>query len=177
MSPFAFAQTRMAVPGGGSVIVPSPFDRKPSYPTYADRTGGDVLIGYRNWRSTMSGYPECDGMLGVGRNDKFRDLADFVGSCKSGVSVQWSDADRIPGQAWDGNEKRFERKLSADGGELTQQLSVHRVGFFGTYDEASHLFAVRHGSGVSAALWLYDKHGGVDGARKSAHRIAASFQP
>jgi hypothetical protein len=177
MSPLAFAQARMVVPGGGSVIVPSPFDKKPSYPTYADRAGADVLIGYRNWRATMSGYPECDGMLGVGRNETFRDLSEFVGGCRAGLSVQWSDADRIPGQAWDGNEKRYQRVLSPAGDEMTQQMSVHRVGFFGTYDEPSHLIAVRHGSGVSIALWLYDKHGGVDAARKSAHRIAASFQP
>jgi hypothetical protein len=172
----AFAQTRIALPGGGSVMVPSPFDRKPDYPTYADRAGEGVLIGYRNWRSTMSGHPECDGMLGIGRNDKFRDLPDFVGSCRGGLSIQWSDADRIPGQPWDGNEKRYERQLSPGGAELTQQLAVHRVGFFGVYDESAHLLALRHQSGVSIALWLYDKHGGLDGARKIAQRIAASFE-
>jgi len=173
----AFAQTRMTLPGGGSVIVPSPFDKKPSYPTYADRTGGDVLIAYRNWRSTMSGYPECDGMLCIAHSSKFRDLADFVVSCKAGLSVQWSDSDRIPGQPWDGNEKRYERVLSPASDELTQQLSVHRVGFFSPYDEPSHLVAVRHASGLSIAIWLYDKHGGLNEARKMAHRIAASFQP
>jgi hypothetical protein len=127
----AFAVMRAALPGGGSVIVPSPFDKKPSYPTYADRAGGDVLIGYRNWRSTLSGYLECDGMLGIGRNDRFRGIAEFVSACSGALSVQWSDADRIPGQPWDGNEKRYELQLSADGGEMTQQLAVHRVGFFG----------------------------------------------
>jgi hypothetical protein len=173
----AFAMARMAVPGGGSVIAPSPFDKKPSYPTYADRAGGDVWIGYRNWRSTMSGYPECDGMLGVGRNEKFRDLAEFVASCRAGLSIQWADADKIPGQPWDGNEKRYERVLSPAGDELTQQLAVHRSGFFDVYDEPSHLLAVRHASGISIALWLYDKHGGIKEARKTALRIAASFQP
>lgn len=173
----AFAETRQGLPGGGSVIVPSPFDKKPGYPTYADRTGGNVLIGYRNWRSTLSGYPECDGMLGVARNDMVRDLAEFVVSCRGGLSVQWSDSDVIPGQPWDGNEKKFERVLSPAGDEMTQQLSVHRVGFFRPYDEPSCLFAVRHAAGISIAMWLYKKHGGLDGARKTALRIAASFQP
>jgi hypothetical protein len=178
MSPFAFAQARLALPGGGTVMVPSPFDKKPSYPTYADRTGGDALIAYRTWRSTMSGYPECDGMLAVGHNDKFQNLADFVGSCRAALSVQWGDADRIPGQVWDGNEKRFaaESTSSPDSEEMIQQLAVNRVGFFGTHHEPSHLFAVRHKAGLSIALWLYDKHGGVAGARKTALRIAASFQ-
>jgi hypothetical protein len=177
MSPFAFAQARLALPGGGTVMVPSPFDRKPSYPTYAERTGGDALIGYRNWRSTMSGYPECDGMLAVGRNDRFSDVETFVKSCRGGLSIQWGDADRIPGQPWDGNEKRFtaESTKGPEGDELTQKLAVHRVGFFDVYDEPSHLFAVRHNAGVSIALWLYDKHGGLNGARKTALRIAASF--
>jgi hypothetical protein len=131
MPSFAFADTHVQLPGGGSAVIPSPYDRKPSYPTYADRTSGNAHIGYRNWRSTMSGYPECDGMLAVGRNEKFQDLRDFVGSCRAGLSVQWSDADRIPGQPWDGNEKRWQMELadSAEGGILTQKLAVHRVGF------------------------------------------------
>jgi hypothetical protein len=184
MSPFAFAQARLALPGGGTVMVPSPFDKKPSYPTYADRTGGDALIAYRNWRSTMSGYPECDGMLAVAHSDKFPNLADFVATCRAGLSVQWSDADRIPGQAWDGNEKRYAPESTSspqsgsDGGEeIIQQLAPNRVGFFGTHHEPSHLFALRHNSRLSIALWLYDKHGGVAGARKTVLRIAASLQP
>ena len=178
MSPFAFAQARMALPGGGTVMVPSPFDKKPSYPTYADRLKGDALIAYRNWRATMSGHPECDGMLAIGRNDRFSDLDAFVRSCRGGLSIQWADADRIPGQAWDGNEKRYvaESTSGPDGEEMIQQLAVHRVGFFDVYDEPSHLFAVRHNTGVSIALWLYNKHGGLNGARKTALRIAASFQ-
>src|SRR5262249_31307542 len=156
-----------ALPGGGSVQLPSPWNGKPSYPTYADRAGSDVLIGYRNWRSTMSGHPECDGMLGVGRSEKFPGLENFVRTCRAALSIQWSDADRMPGQAWDGNEKRWqlETQTGPNGPELVQQLAVHRVGFFGVYDEASHLYAVQYVSGVSVAMWLYDKHGGVDGAR------------
>lgn len=179
MSPFAFAQARLPLPGGGSVIVPSPYDRKPSYPTYGEKIADEVLVGYRNWRSTMSGYPECDGMLGVSRTERFRDLERFAGTCRAGLSVQWSDADRIPGQAWDGNEKRYPTESSngPDGPELIQQLAVHRVGFFGVYDEPAHMYAVQHRSGVSIALWLYDKHGGVATARRISQRIAASFEP
>ena len=55
-------------------------------------------------------------------------------------------------------------------------MAVHRVGFFSVYDEAAHLYAVAHRRGVHVAVWLYDKHGGVAGARKLADKIAASFQ-
>ncbi len=178
MSPFAFAQARLPLPGGGSVVVPSPYDRKPSYPTYGEKIADEVVVGYRNWRSTLSGYPECDGMLGVGRTDRFSDLAGFARTCRAGLSVQWSDADRIPGQAWDGNERRYQTELSngPDGPEMIQRLAVHRVGLFGVYDEPAHMYAVQHRAGVSVALWLYDKHGGVANARKISQRIAASFE-
>lgn len=178
MSPFASAQARLPLPGGGSVIIPSPYDRKPSYPAYGERIAKKVRVGYRNWRSTMSGYPECDGMLGVGRAERFKDLTAFMQTCRAGLSIQWGDADRIPGQAWGGDEKRYETESSNghDGPELIQQLSVHRVGFFDVYDEPAHMYAIQHRSGVSVALWLYDKHGGVAGARKISQRIAASFE-
>ena len=97
MSPSAFAQARLPLLGGGSVVVPSPYDRKPSYPTYGEKIAGEVLVGYRNWRSTMSGHPECDGMLGVGRTERFGDLVAFIQTCRAGLSIQWGDADRIPG--------------------------------------------------------------------------------
>ncbi|HKU71996.1 MAG TPA: hypothetical protein VJQ51_14275 [Burkholderiales bacterium] len=57
-----------------------------------------------------------------------------------------------------------------------QQLAVHRVGFFDVYDEPAHLFAVQHKVGLSIAVWLYDKHGAVSGARRLASRIASSFE-
>lgn len=178
MPPSASAQSRSAIPGGGSVIIPSPYNRKPSYPAYSERIAGRALIGYRNWRSTLSGYPECDGMLGVARSDGFRDLADFVQTCRAALSIQWSEADRIPGQPWDGNEKRYQAESldGTDGPQLIQRLAVHRVGFFGVYDEAAHMFAVQHKAGLSIAVWLYDKHGGVSAGRKISQRIAASFE-
>ena len=37
MFSFAFAQTRVALPGGGSVIVPAPYRSKTDYPNDSDR--------------------------------------------------------------------------------------------------------------------------------------------
>ena len=174
----AFAETRTALPGGGSVVIPSPYKTKTDYPNYA-KDIDDALIGYRNWRSTMSGHPECDGMLGVGRAEKFRDLKHFVGACRAGLSIQWRAADAIPGQPWDGKEKRY-RESEAPGPhglERTSQLSVSRVGWWSQYNEPARLYAVQHAAGVNIAIWLYDKHGGEDGARRIARAIAESFQP
>jgi hypothetical protein len=174
---FAYAQSRSPLPGGGSVAVPSPYRTKPDYPTYANRAD-NVLVAYRNWRSTMSGHPECDGMVAVGLSERFQSLESFASTGRAALSIQWGDADRIPGQAWDGNERRYtaERRDGDSGPELVQQLAVHRVGFFGVYDEPAYMFAEQHRSGLSIAVWIYSKHGGISGARKIASRIASSFE-
>ena len=174
---FAFARTRTPLPGGGSVVVPGPYKSKTDYPNYANRAP-EALIAYRKWDSTMSGYPECDGMVAVSRPDRFESLDRFVQRAGAALSVQWSDATKIPGQPWDGNEKHYplERGDGPNGQELTRQMAVHRVGFFKVYDEPAQLYAVAHRRGVHVAVWLYDKHGAVTGARKLADKIAASFQ-
>jgi len=174
---FAFAETRTALPGGGSAVIPSPYKTKADYPNYA-KDIDDAVIGYRNWRSTMSGHPECDGMIGVGRAEKFRDLKHFVGTCRAGLSIQWRAADTIPGQPWDGKEKRYQESEAPGphGPERTCQLSVVRVGWWSQYREPARPYAVQHAAGVSVAIWLDDKHGGEDGARWMAHRLAESFQ-
>ncbi len=175
----AFAQARAALPGGGSVSVPSPYVTKPKYPAYSERVADKVLIGYRSWRSTMSGHPECDGMIAIGRSDRFGSVEDFVGTGRVGLSIAWGDADRVPSVRWGEDTQRYraERREGENGPELIQQLSVHRVGFFDVYDEPAHMFAVQHKFGLNVGVWLYDKHGGIAGARKLASRIVASFKP
>ena len=177
-APLAFAQSRSALPGGGSVAVPSPFLVKTSYPNYADRVP-DALVAYRNWDSTLSGQPDCDGMLAVGLPARFASLDRFVQQAGAALSGLWSASSEIPGQRWDGKEKHYpvERAEGADGPERTRQLAVRRSGWLGTYEEPAHLYAVAHRRGLHVAVWLYDKHGGVAGARRLAGELAASFQP
>lgn len=169
----------MNVPGGGSVAIPSPYDRKPSYPTYGERAGDKVLFAYRNWRSTMSGHPECDGLVTVALAQAFPDLRDFKSTCSVGLSIQWAHADEIPGQRWTGDEKRYpvEERDGPDGPELVQLLSVHRVGFFGVYDDAALMYVAGFRNGVHIGVWITDKQGGARRAAKIVDRIAASFQP
>ena len=174
---FAFAQTRTPLPGGGSIVLPSPYRSKTEYPNYANRVP-DALIAYHNWDSTLSGHPDCDGMLAVGLPARFESFDRFVQQSAAALSIQWGDATKIPGQRWDGKEKHYpmERGDGPEGPERTRQMAVPRSGWFSTYDEAAHLYAVAHRRGLHIAVWLYDKHGAVRGARKLADQIAASFQ-
>lgn len=175
--PVAQAQARSPVPGGGSVAVPSPFRVKTDYPNYADRVP-DALVAYRNWDSTLSGHPDCDGMLAVGLPSRFASLDRFVQQAGAALSGLWGASTQIPGQRWDGKEKHFplERAEGPEGPERTRQLAVPRSGWLGTYEEPSHLYAVAQRRGLLVATWLYDKHGGLDGGRRLAAQLAASFQ-
>ena len=177
-APLAFAQARAALPGGGSVAVPSPFLVKTSYPNYAVRAP-DALVAYRNWDSTLSGHPDCDGMLAVGLPARFASLDRFVQQAGAALSTLWSAASEIPGQRWDGKEKHYpiERADGPDGPERTRQLAVRRSGWFSTYEEPAHLYAVAHRKGLLVAAWVYDKHGGVAGARRLAGEVVASWRP
>lgn len=177
MFSFAFAQARTPLPGGGSVVLPSPYRSNTEYPNYAHHVP-DALIAYNKWDSTISGHPDRDGMVAVALPARFESFDRFVQQAPAALSSRWSAATTIPGQRWDGKEKQFpiERGDGPEGPERTRQLAVTRSGWFSTYDEPAHLYAVAHRRGLHIAVWLYDKHGGVRGARKVADQIAASFQ-
>lgn len=176
-APLAFAQARSPLPGGGSVAVPSPFLVKTSYPNHADRVP-DALVAYRNWDSTRSGQPDCDCMIAVGLPSRFASLDRFLQQAGAALSTLWGAASEIPGQRWDGKEKHYpiERAEGPEGAERTRRLAVPRVGWFSTYEEPAHLYAVAHRRGLLVAAWVYDKHGGVDGGRLIAAQLVASYQ-
>lgn len=163
---------------GGEVRIPSPYVTDTKYPGYADRAA-PVTIAYRNWRSTMSGHPDCDGMIALSNAREFPGLRDFVIQARAGLSISWGDADRMPKQAWTGNEKRYQMVEGSgpNGREITQTLAVHRVGWFDVYDEMSVMYAVSHRVGLMAAVWMFDKHGGLRRAQRFADEMAATFKP
>ena len=170
----------MDVPGGGSVLIAEPYNRAPDYPTYAQKRGlnDEMRVAYRNWRSTMSGHPECDGMIAVGRTERFESLRHFMVTARGGLSIQWSDADRIPGQKWTGDEKRYpiEERGSPVGSEMIQLLAVHRVGWLDVYDDPALMYIVGDRNGLNIAIWITNKQGGAKRALQHVDRIAASFQ-
>ncbi len=160
------------------MILPPPYDRAPSYPTYGERVADKVLIGYRNWRPTMSGHPECNGLIAVGRADRFDSLRDFMGTGRVGLSINWAHADKIPGQPWTGDEKRYpvEERDGSGGPELLQLLSVHRVGFFGVYDDPALMYVAGNRGEVHLGVWIANRNGGAKRAQQIADSIAASFE-
>lgn len=170
----------MDLPGGGSVLIAEPYNRKLSYPTYAERNevSSDMLIAYRNWRSTMSGHPECDGVIAVGRIERFGTLKDFVLKARGALSIQWSAADTVPGTAWTSAERRYplEEREGESGPELVQALAVHRSGWLDVYDDPALLYAAGNRNGLNIAIWITNKQGGARRALQHANRIAASFQ-
>ncbi len=177
---FGLSNTRKNLPGGGSVLVPEPYNRPPRYPTYAERNdlGADMLVAYRNWRSTLSGHPECDGMIAVARAERFGSLRDFMQSARGGLSIHWSDADRIPNQAWDGNEKRYpaEESDTPEGPQILQILSVGHTGWLKPYDLPALMYVAGNRNGLHLAVWIANAHGGAKKAQRLVNAIAASFE-
>ncbi len=168
----------MNVPGGGSVLMPEPYNRKPSYPAYSARVADKVLIGYRNWRSTMSGHPECDGMISVGLAAEFESLRAFMTTSCAALSIQWGAADTVVGTAWTGNEQRYpvEERDGDEGPELIQLLAVHRVGWLDVYDDMALMYVAGNRNGLHVGVWITNKHGGARRATSLVQRIAHSFQ-
>ncbi len=169
----------MNVPGGGSVSIPEPFNRKPRYPVYGERVADKVLIRYRNWRSTFSGHPECDGMISVGRASMFESLRAFMGISRVGLSIQWKAADTVVGTAWTADELRYpvEEREGEDGPELVQLLAVHRVGWLDVYDDMGLMYVAGNRNGLNVGVWITDKHGGARRASSLVEHIAGSFEP
>ncbi len=159
--------------------MPEPYDRPPRYPAYSARVADKVLIGYRNWRSTMSGHPECDGMIGVGHVDEFDSLRAFMGTCRGALSIQWSAADTVAGTGWTANEQRYpvEERDGEHGPELVQLLSVGRVGWLDVYDDPALMYVAGNRGDIHVGVWITNKHGGAKRAVSLVRRIAASFQP
>lgn len=139
----------------------------------------DALVAYRNWDSTLSGQPDCDGMVAVGLPARFAALDRFVQQAGAALSALSGASSELPGQRWDGKEKHspFERADGPDGPERTRMPAVPRSGGFSTYHEPAHLYAVAHRRGLLVAAWIYDKHGGVDSGRKLAAQLVATYQP
>jgi len=162
----------------GSVLMPEPYNRKPSYPTNAARVADEVLVGYRNWRSTLSGHPECDGMVAVGLASEFEDLRAFMNTCHGALSIQWGAADTVPGTAWTANEQRYpvEERDGEEGPELVQLLAVHRVGWLDVYDVPALMYVAGDRNGLHVGVWITNNQGGARRAVWLVQRIMSSFE-
>ena len=166
---------RIDAPGGGSVIIPAPYEAfLPG--DYRHRDTG-AINAYRRYRSTMAGTNECDGALAVGRPSNFKDLAEFVRYNRGALTTSWSVAHESEGR-WYGRPERFPEiaQDGPNGPELIGKLSVHLVGMLKVYDAPGALYAVNDRRGVMIAIWIFDRHGGERRARRLADDIAASWE-
>lgn len=172
---FALRAKCAPLPGGGDVLVPSPYEPVLEGDYRWRDTGG--LTAYRHYRSMLSGTSECDGMIAIARKDAHEDFKSFVSASRGGLTTRWSYADENEGRWYGKPDERYpvERRMGTQGEELTGPLKVHMVGFFGVYDKPARFFAIDHAAGLRVAVWIFDSHGGEAKARRMADEIAESF--
>lgn len=60
---------------------------------------------------------------------------------------------------------------------MVQLLSVHRVGFFGVYDDPAVMYVAGFHNGVHVSVWIMNRDGGIRRAVRLVDRSAASFRP
>lgn len=173
-APAFAAPARTAVPGGGSVILPSQY--KPFPPGHHRYRETDAINAYRRYHSTMAGTNESDGMIAVALPAKYEGLAHFVRYERGALTSRWSNANESEGR-WYGKPEKYPETagVGPNGDEIIGQLQVHTVGWT-VYDAPAKLYAVNDRRGVMIAVWILDKHGGEKRARKYAESIAKSFQ-
>ncbi len=164
---------RGSIPGGGTVIVPTPYKQRTTPDTRSD--DGRALIAYRKLHSTMAGTTECNGMIAVALPSEVGKLGDLVGTGRANLTTRWAFANESEGR-WYGKPERWAEvaRQGPNGEELVGPLKVHTVGWR-VYDDPACLYAVNDRRGVMIAIWILNRHGGETRARRYAGRIAASF--
>ena len=165
------AQLRIGLPGGGSVHTPRYYasDQRRSF-----RASSIAL--YRKLKHTLGGYEECDGLINVARRDAFSDLDVFATETESAATTRWLHGDHKPGWTSFVSEKFPVRRSEGPAGcELIQELTVNMSGMFKATVNVAWRVALEHRAALLVQVWLFEKHGGVAGARKLADEIAASF--
>ncbi len=166
-----------ALPGGGRVTVPSGYRQMLPSDTYFE-DGVKAMIAFKKWRTTMSGYPECDGMIAVSREADHRDLDSFCTNVRAMLTSQWAEAHERPETRFRDTPSQYfpiQRASGPAGAELWRALSVHRVGFFDVYDKPATQYARLDRKGVMIGVWIFESDGGLKRARKLANDIAGSY--
>lgn len=168
---------RSAVPGGGSVLIPSPF-RPVAASDYFHEPDAEALIAYRNRRYRASGSAECDGMIAVALTTRHASLAAFELKARAALTTSWAFADRQPAP-WGEDRGSFPLVLTEgpEGPEATRELALHLVGWFGTYAKPARFYARESRAGIRIGVWIFDSHGGIARARTLAAAIAATYAP
>ena len=178
-SAFSFWKTtRTPLSQGGSIVLPSDYKAVVAGEFNHDDSIS-AMIAYRKYRSTLAGSWECDGMVAVSHAKHHESLLKFEQSAHAALTTSWAYADLKPG--WFGGEHSSFPMQKADGlhgPELERELVVHVSGFWDVYDKPARMFAMHHReSGLMIAIWIFDSHGGLNRARRTAADIVKSFAP
>jgi hypothetical protein len=162
---------RIPLPGGGSILAPR------NYATDAQRSFRQKSIAlYRRLHNTLGGYEECDGLINIARRDQFPDLDIFAIEVEKAATTSWEYGNLKPG--WTSFESERFPVGHADGPsgrERSQQLSIKTPGIFKERINVGWRIAIDHKTGLLMQVWLFEKQGGLTGARKLADEIAASY--
>lgn len=161
--------------GGGSVVIPAPYEPIPPGDYRYRETG--ALTAYLRHHSTMGGYNESNGAIAVARSAGFSDLADFVRHARGALTSRWSVANESESR-WYGREEKLPELPTEgpNGAERIGKLSVHMIGWR-VYDLPGCMYAVHDRRGVMIAIWIFNRDGGETRARRLAEAIASSYQP
>lgn len=167
--------SRVPLRGGGTFALPHRYQHFPTG-DYRHRDG-DIITAYRRWHSTMAGTNESNGMIAVANASRYDDLEAFFREARGHLTTRWSWSNESQGH-WYGRPEKYPetRGTGANGPEIAGKLSVHIVGWT-VYDAPGAAYAVHDRRGVMIAVWIFNKHGGEERARRYAERIAASFSP
>jgi len=163
--------TRIDLPGGGSILAPS------GYATSQRRSfRRSSIVLYRKLKNTMGGYEECDGLINVARSEGFADLETFAIETESAATTRWLHGNLKPGWTSFESEKfPIQHGQGPFGAERIQELTVNTTGLFNVSVNVAWRIALQHPRGLLFQVWLFEKHGGLAGARRLADQIAQSF--
>lgn len=174
MTGTASAKTsRIPLPGGGSIIALK------GYATDAVRsTRKNSTAIFRRLRDNMGGYQECDGLINIGRRDQFSSLDAFALETENAATNEWLHGNLMPGwTSFDSERFPVTARDGPWGRESTQELAVKTFGILGERPAKAWRIAFDHrDGGLFLQVWLFEKEGGLQTARKLVDEIARSFE-
>jgi hypothetical protein len=164
--------SRIAVPGGGTILAPKGYAIDTQFQKSLWR-GGVTL--FRKMRSVLGGYTECDGLINVCRRDVYKDLDTFCLEMNGSGTTRWEHGDLKPG--WTSFESEKFPVTHNDGPlgrERVQELHLTGFGWLKprTYQGWRVGFETPQ---LWLQAWVMQKDGGIREARKLADAIVASY--
>lgn len=163
-------QTRIEIPGGGSFLAPAGYAFDDRFQKSLWRGGVTV---FRKMRTVMGGYVECDGLINVCRRDVYPDLDAFCTAMDGSGTTRWEFGNLKPGwTSWE------DEKFPVTHGDAERMQELHLTSAGWLRPRADQAWRVGFGgAAVWLQVWVMQRHGGLDAARRLAAELSASVQP